>query len=52
MAMASVGLGTNVKRLRSLGLKPVTTGLAAALIVGAVSAALIHLLASNLAVTA
>ncbi len=45
VAMASVGLGTNLKRLRSLGLKPLGVGLAAALIVGAVSTALIHLLA-------
>ncbi len=48
MAMASVGLGTNLKRLRSLGLKPLAAGLAAALIVGGVSAGLIHLLASRL----
>ena len=52
MAMASVGLGTNLKRLRSLGLKPLAAGLAAALIVGAVAAGLIHLLASSLTVTA
>jgi uncharacterized membrane protein YadS len=45
MAMASVGLGTNLKRLRSLGLRPLGVGLAAALIVGAVSAGLIRLLA-------
>ncbi len=51
MAMASVGLGTNLKRLRSLGLKPLAAGLAAALIVGAVAAGLIHLLASSLTVT-
>ena len=46
VAMASVGLGTNLKRLRSLGLKPLGVGLAAALTVGVVSAGLIHLLAS------
>jgi uncharacterized membrane protein YadS len=51
VAMASVGLGTNLKRLRSLGLKPLVAGLAAALIVGGVAAGLIHLLASNLAAT-
>jgi uncharacterized integral membrane protein (TIGR00698 family) len=51
MAMASVGLGTNLKRLRGLGLKPLAAGLAAALIVGAVAAGLIHLLASSLTET-
>jgi len=51
MAMASVGLGTNLKRLRELGLKPLAAGLAAALIVGGVAAGLIHLLASTLATT-
>jgi uncharacterized integral membrane protein (TIGR00698 family) len=51
MAMASVGLGTNLKRLRSLGLKPLVAGLAAALIVGGVAAGLIHLLASGLTET-
>ena len=48
VAMASVGLGTNLKRLRELGFKPLAAGLAAALIVGGVSAGLIHLLASVL----
>jgi uncharacterized integral membrane protein (TIGR00698 family) len=47
-AMASVGLGTNLKRLRGLGLKPLVAGLAAAVIVGGVAAGLIHLLASGL----
>ncbi len=51
MAMASVGLGTNLKRLRGLGLKPLVAGLAAALIVGGVAAGLIHLLASGLTKT-
>ncbi|MDJ0852643.1 MAG: putative sulfate exporter family transporter [Myxococcota bacterium] len=46
VAMASVGLGTNLKRLRSLGLKPLGVGLAAALSVGLMSTLLIHLLAS------
>jgi len=49
MAMASVGLGTNLRRLRDLGLKPLAAGLAAALIVGAVAAGLIHLLGRGLA---
>jgi uncharacterized integral membrane protein (TIGR00698 family) len=44
VAMASVGLGTNLKRLRRLGLKPLGVGLAAALVVGAVSFAMIELL--------
>ena len=44
VAMAAVGLGTNLERLKILGLKPLAVGLTAALIVGAVSAALIHLL--------
>ena len=46
--MASVGLGTHLKRLRGLGLKPLGVGLAAALTVGAVSAALIYALAPAL----
>ena len=44
IAMASVGLGTNLSRLRSLGLKPSVVGLAAALIVGAVSVGVLHLM--------
>lgn len=44
VAMASVGLGTNLARLRTLGLRPLAVGLAAALIVGVVSAGLIHVL--------
>jgi uncharacterized integral membrane protein (TIGR00698 family) len=44
VAMAAVGLGTHLKRLRTLGLKPLGVGLAAALTVGAVSATLIWLL--------
>jgi uncharacterized integral membrane protein (TIGR00698 family) len=39
VAMASVGLGTNLKKLRGLGLRPLGVGLVAALAVGAVSAA-------------
>jgi uncharacterized integral membrane protein (TIGR00698 family) len=41
VAMASVGLGTNLKRLRALGWRPLAVGLAAAVLVGGVSAALI-----------
>jgi uncharacterized integral membrane protein (TIGR00698 family) len=52
VAMASVGLGTNLKRLRELGFKPLVAGFAAALIVGGVAAGLIHLLASALVKTA
>ena len=44
IAMASVGLGTNLGRIRALGFKPSAVGLAAALIVGAVSAVMIQLL--------
>ncbi len=44
VAMASVGLGTNLARLRTLGLRPVGVGLAAALVVGVVSAAMVRLL--------
>ena len=43
VAMAGVGLGTSVERLRRLGLRPLAVGLAAALAVGAVSALLIWL---------
>ena len=44
VAMASVGLGTSFARLRSLGLRPLAAGLVTALLVGAVSYALIGLL--------
>jgi uncharacterized membrane protein YadS len=43
-AMASVGLGTGLERLRRLGWKSFCVGLAAAVIVGGVGAALIGLL--------
>ncbi len=43
-AMAGVGLGTGLARLRVLGLRPLCVGLAAALLVGGVSAGLITLL--------
>jgi uncharacterized integral membrane protein (TIGR00698 family) len=44
-SMAAVGLGTGLAKLRGLGLKPFSIGFAAALLVGGVSATLIHLLA-------
>ena len=44
VAMASVGLGTNLKRLRTLGLRPLGVGLAAAVVVGVVSFGLIRVL--------
>ncbi len=43
VAMASVGLGTNFRRLSRLGLRPLGVGLAAAAAVGVVSAALVVL---------
>lgn len=46
--MASVGLGTNLRRLRTLGLKPLGVGLVAALSVGVVSAGLIRFLSAAL----
>jgi uncharacterized membrane protein YadS len=45
VAMAAVGLGTGIAKLRGLGWKPFSVGFAAALLVGGVSVALIHLLA-------
>jgi uncharacterized integral membrane protein (TIGR00698 family) len=44
-ALGAVGLGTGLAKLRGLGLKPFSVGFAAALSVGAVSFALIKLLA-------
>lgn len=44
VAMASVGLGTDIRDLVSIGLKPLVMGLIAALLVGVVSAGLIFLL--------
>lgn len=44
IAMAGVGLGTSIKGLRSIGLKPLALGLASALVVGVVSASVITLL--------
>jgi uncharacterized integral membrane protein (TIGR00698 family) len=48
VAMASVGLGTGLARIRRLGWKSFAVGLAAALIVGGVSAALIKVLGAYL----
>jgi uncharacterized integral membrane protein (TIGR00698 family) len=44
IAMAAVGLGTGLAKLRGLGAKPFSVGFAAALLVGGVSVALIKLL--------
>jgi uncharacterized integral membrane protein (TIGR00698 family) len=41
-SMAAVGLGTGLAKLKDLGIKPFTVGLAAALLVGVVSALAIH----------
>ena len=41
VAMAGIGLSTRLRRLRSLGLQPLAAGLATALTVGIVSAALV-----------
>jgi uncharacterized integral membrane protein (TIGR00698 family) len=41
VAMASIGLGTDLNRIRRLGARPFSVGLAAALLVGGVSAALL-----------
>ncbi len=48
VAMASVGLGTQLSRLRGLGLRPLGAGLAAALVVGLLSAGLILAFGSDL----
>jgi uncharacterized integral membrane protein (TIGR00698 family) len=45
-AMAAVGLGTGIAKLRGLGWKPLTLGCAAALLVGVVSATLVKLIGS------
>jgi uncharacterized integral membrane protein (TIGR00698 family) len=44
LAMAAIGLGTNLRKLRGLGLRPLAVGFAAALTTGAVAVALIELL--------
>jgi len=48
IAMASVGLGTQISRLRVLGLRPLAVGLVAALVVGVISAVLIFALGPQL----
>ena len=48
VAMAAVGLGTSLERMRRLGLRPLAVGLVAALAVGGVSAVLIRLFGSLL----
>jgi uncharacterized membrane protein YadS len=45
IAMAAVGLGTSFSKLGKLGLRPLAIGLIAAVLVGGVSIAMIHLLA-------
>ncbi len=44
VAMAAVGLGTHLARLKVLGLRPLVVGLLAALAVGGVSALLLSLM--------
>ena len=44
IAMASVGLGTSLKKLRTLGIKPLCAGFAAAALVGVASFSMIKLL--------
>jgi uncharacterized integral membrane protein (TIGR00698 family) len=45
LAMAAIGLGTNLRKLRGLGWRPLAVGFAAALTTGAVATGLIKLLA-------
>jgi uncharacterized integral membrane protein (TIGR00698 family) len=45
IAMASIGLGTGLERIRRLGARPMSVGLLAALLVGGVSATLLSLYA-------
>ena len=49
VAMASVGLGTQISRLRGLGLRPLIAGLVAALVVGAISGGLLLVFGAELA---
>jgi uncharacterized membrane protein YadS len=46
--MASVGLGTQLSRLKGLGFRPLAAGLAAALVVGVLSSGLILAMGSQL----
>lgn len=48
VAMASIGLGTDLSRMKNIGLKPLMVGLSAAVLVGGVSLGLITLLGSLL----
>ena len=48
IAMASVGLGTQLSRLKGLGFRPLAAGLVAALVVGVLSAGLILAMGSQL----
>jgi len=47
IAMAAIGLGTGLARIRRLGIKPFCVGLAAALLVGGVSATLLLVFAAR-----
>jgi len=47
IAMASIGLGTGLARIRRLGIKPLCVGLVAALLVGGVSATLLLVFAAR-----
>jgi uncharacterized integral membrane protein (TIGR00698 family) len=47
VAMASIGLGTGLARIRRLGIRPFCVGLAAALLVGGVSATLLLVFAAR-----
>jgi len=49
VAMASVGLGTQLSRLRGLGLRPLLAGLVAALVVGLISGGLLLAFGTQLA---
>lgn len=44
MAMAGVGLGTSISKLRGIGLRPMSVGFVAAALVGGLSALLVNLL--------
>ncbi|HKQ98576.1 MAG TPA: putative sulfate exporter family transporter, partial [Candidatus Polarisedimenticolia bacterium] len=46
IAMASIGLGTGLERIRKLGVRPMSVGLFAALLVGGVSATLLAVYAA------
>ena len=46
LAMAAIGLGTNLRNLRGLGLRPLAVGFAAATTVGVVAVGLLRLLAA------